>query len=309
MRRTSEMRQHQHAGIVRALRRNEFLGNQIHTIAQRCHETDTRASEEPGERLAREAAIDVADRRPVELGEFAIDAAGSFLNLAPQGAVLRDLGPRMRRDLQIVELTTVLGPIRQKRIDRVEAMRDAFAVIEPIDAENERPPAQAFVEAPRLVRIRCSPRQLDKALRVDADRKGGGTRTSPESCEHALAKIDAATKLFDAAHEGTDAFLGLEAHQIVIAQRLDQCFASGKRHQNFGRREGRAEKKADAAGDPELAQFLAEREEMVVMHPDEVVRRDQRRQHLGEAAIDVEIGPRRVAPIIDQAETKMQQRP
>ena len=41
--RAGEFRQHQHAGIERVLRRDIFLGDQIHAVLQRRHQADLRA--------------------------------------------------------------------------------------------------------------------------------------------------------------------------------------------------------------------------------------------------------------------------
>ena len=74
--RSGELRQHEHPRIGRVLRRHILFRHQIHAVAQRRNEADLCRSEQRRQRVALILPMDVADRRPVELGEFAIDASG-----------------------------------------------------------------------------------------------------------------------------------------------------------------------------------------------------------------------------------------
>ena len=57
-------REDEHARIVRILRGDEFLGDQVHAVAQRRHQPGARGAIKPGERRAAVRLVDVADRRP-----------------------------------------------------------------------------------------------------------------------------------------------------------------------------------------------------------------------------------------------------
>ena len=63
-RRAGKARQDQHAGILGILRRDIFLGDEVHAVAQRRHQPDARGAVKAGQRGAAVGAVDVADRRP-----------------------------------------------------------------------------------------------------------------------------------------------------------------------------------------------------------------------------------------------------
>ena len=75
LRRAGELRQHQHAGIVRILRREILLGDEIHAVAQRRHHGDVGGAIKAGQNGARIGPVDVADRRPGRVAETAVDLA------------------------------------------------------------------------------------------------------------------------------------------------------------------------------------------------------------------------------------------
>ena len=70
-----EARQNEHARIGWVLRRNVFLGDKVHAVAQGRHEADAGGAIDVDQQLARRRAVDVVDRHPVELAEAAVDRA------------------------------------------------------------------------------------------------------------------------------------------------------------------------------------------------------------------------------------------
>ena len=66
--------------------------------------------------------------------------------------------------------------------------------------------------------------------------------------------------------------LGLEADQIVRAQRPDQLLMVGEDAKQFGAGEGGMQEKTDRLRPIQLAQLLAQRDQMIVVNPDEIVR-------------------------------------
>src|SRR5450830_384033 len=68
-------RQHQHPWIGRILRSNEFLGDQVHAVAQGCDQCHAHRTVEPRQAFARHVAVDKADRHPVKLTKVAVDGA------------------------------------------------------------------------------------------------------------------------------------------------------------------------------------------------------------------------------------------
>ncbi len=152
-------------------------------------------------------------------------------------------------------------------------------------------------------------RERGKTIRIDADREGGRARASPEGGQFAAAQIDSSGELGDTSKKGAHAVFGLEADEVVGAQRLHHRFVARQRDQHLRRRERRVEEETDAVGDAELAQLLTEWDQMVVMHPDEIIGLDQGCEYFGEAPIDIGIDARRIAPIFHQAEAEMKERP
>jgi len=66
---------------------------------------------------------------------------------------------------------------------------------------------------------------------------------------------------------------------------------------------------ADAVGDTDLAQLRGHRNEVIIVHPDQVVRPDQWRQQPGEEAVDPEIARHVLAGELREVEPVMAQRP
>ena len=68
------------------------------------------------------------------------------------------------------------------------------------------------------------------------------------------------------------------------------------------------QEKADPVTDAAFPQPLAEREQMIVVHPDQVVRLDQRLQRLGKARIDALIALREAAFELGDVDPVMEER-
>jgi hypothetical protein len=65
---------------------------------------------------------------------------------------------------------------------------------------------------------------------------------------------------------------GLEADEIVFAKRWNETLVVRQRSKYFRRRARDVKEKADAVLVPTLAQCLSERNQVIVMHPNEVIR-------------------------------------
>ena len=99
MRRACEPRQDQHARVIRILRGDIFLGNEIHTVTQWGHQPNTCGTIKPGKSRMAVGMVDVTDRRPVRLTKGAINASGSRANVPLNIGIFRNLGPALCRDL------------------------------------------------------------------------------------------------------------------------------------------------------------------------------------------------------------------
>src|SRR3546814_12130903 len=71
-RRAREAREDEHARILRILRRDIFLVDEVHPVAQRRHQADLRGAVDARQLVATISAIDVTDRHPVDIGERAL---------------------------------------------------------------------------------------------------------------------------------------------------------------------------------------------------------------------------------------------
>jgi len=78
--------------------------------------------------------------------------------------------------------------------------------------------------------------------------------------------------LLDIAEKILAIVAGLETDQIVGQHRLDQFAMMRHAADNGARRPGRVQEKADRVGDAEIAQFRAQRQEMIVLNPERGVR-------------------------------------
>src|SRR5436189_1987889 len=98
---------------------------------------------EAGEAFARKPARHDLDRRPVELPVRAIDMPGELLQLSPQRRIGADFRTRQRRDLQEAHRAAAIGIVLEKVLEGSEALRDAFRIVQPVDADNEFPLMQS----------------------------------------------------------------------------------------------------------------------------------------------------------------------
>ena len=149
LRRAGELRQHQHAGIVRILRREIFLGDKVHAVAQRRHHADVGGAIKAGQNGARIGPVDVADRRPGRVAKTAVDLADEAGHLGFDLAILLDLGAALRRDLQQRHPAAPFGIVLEQPFERLDAVGYAFRIVEPIDAKHEAVAAEALAHQRR----------------------------------------------------------------------------------------------------------------------------------------------------------------
>ena len=118
---------------------------------------------------------------------------------------------------------------------------------------------------------------------IDADRKYRDARTAVARVDDAVATDKTKIRL----HIRQEIFaivLGLESDQIVGQHRLDQFAMMGHAGDDGARRPRRMQEEADRLRDAEIAQFRAQRQEMIVLNPEHGVRlfkSQQRSRHEG----------------------------
>ena len=114
--------------------------------------------------------------------------------------------------------------------------------------------------------------------------------------QHAVLDHAAAAEQAHVVLEAIQVALGLEADEVVEASKpSNKHFVVRQRGEQVRRRHRHVQEEADAAADAEFAQPLRERDQVVVVHPDDVVLAQQRRELLGEQRIDAAIARRSVS--------------
>ena len=98
-----------------------------------------------------------------------------------------------------------------------------------------------------------------------------------------------AREFLNAALEVGDIGRGLEANHVILQQILDEARMVGQRRQQIRTREGDVEKETDARLTAEIAQIGAERHEMIIVDPDEIVGLKMRHQGVGELLVHPQI--------------------
>ena len=101
----------------------------------------------------------------------------------------------------------------------------------------------------------------------------------------------------------------LKADDIVGAHHAQQGLGGRQHGKQACRHEGHMQKEADTVFHAKRAQGHAERDQMIIMHPDQVGGLEQRHKRLRISAVDVEIGFEVLAIEFEQARLEMQQRP
>ena len=83
----------------------------------------------------------VVDGRVPELAEAPVDVGDPHLDLVALRAVLRALEPRGDEHLEHRHAVGEVRIVLEDALERVELLRDALRVVEPLDAEHELGPS------------------------------------------------------------------------------------------------------------------------------------------------------------------------
>src|SRR3546814_8499311 len=107
--------------------------------------------------------------------------------------------------------------------------------------------------------------------------------------------------------EAFEPFDRLEADHVIVEHRLDQSLVKGKRDEQAGRRPGDVEEEADPVAKAVRAQSLAQRQEMIILHPNQIVRLDQRDQAVRELLVDAFIAAAELILILGKVAAIMEE--
>ena len=170
--------------------------------------------------------------------------------------------------------------MRSKAFDAVD---QPLGIVQPVDADRELLAVQASPQ-PRHVGmggglggLRC------EFLRVDADRKYRDARCAMARCHHAVFNFKTKIRC-QIVKEIVAIVLGLEPDQIIGQHRLDQFAMMRHAFDDGARRPWRMQEEAERLGDAEIAQFRAQRQEMIILNPERgigLLESQQRARHEG----------------------------
>ena len=146
-----------------------------------------------------------------------------------------------------------------------------FAVVEPVDADDHGAAGEALQHLTDEMRFNRAAREPCERLRLHPDRKGA-------DLHHTIAKVEAIAAcprqpalVGDVAREIGGIDFGLEADQIVVAERRNELVVIWQRREDFRRRERNMDEEADLVAVAAIAQRLGQRDQMIVVDPDDVV--------------------------------------
>ena len=155
---------------------------------------------------------------------------------------------------------------------RREALDQALAVVEAVDADHQRAAHQAVGHALHDFRLRRLDRFGLHRGDVDADRKHfGAHRAIADADPPVAAQRFGAEQMLDAGVERAQIVLRLEADHVV-ARQVAQQLGVGRQHaQHLDVGKRNVQEEAERPLHAELAQPAAERNQVIVVHPDQVV--------------------------------------
>jgi hypothetical protein len=153
------------------------------------------------------------------------------------------------------------------------------------------------------------PRRLVSSFRAIGCAAASAARAANSFAADATPELLALPRLGEAIGEVLDVALGLEADQIVRLERRQKLPAARHRRPHVGGRPRNMEEEADAVAQPLAAELLGKRDQMVVVHPDQVVGTDLAAEDTGEAAIDPEVAVEILLAEFHEVRPVVQERP
>ena len=125
---------------------------------------------------------------------------------------------------------------------------------------------------------------------IDADGEGVGGDGAVEDAERAVLVRNGAALFDEIATEVRGVAVGLEADEVEGAEAAGQALVLGEGGEDLRCREGDVQEEAHLPVPARGAQLLAHQQEVVVVHPDDVVRPGQLGEEPAEAAVDPLVG-------------------
>jgi hypothetical protein len=136
---------------------------------------------------------------------------------------------------------------------------------------------------------------LAKGIGINADRECGSADDDAELVEQGIE----VRRIFGHLHADRIVRRQSAQHFVALRQALEQRW----------RREGHMEKEADRVANARIAQGLAERKQVIVVHPDRVISPQQRHQRFGERRVHRQVCGEFGPAELGETDAAVQQRP
>ena len=141
LRRTGELGEEQRAAPATGepgfgLAEDELVRDEVHAVAKRGDHHHVGSPIERDERVLRDVAVDVLDRRRPRLSVPAVDPRDQKLDLVPLRAELGALEPRRDEHLDHRGRSRAVRVALEEALVRLELLRDALGVVEALHAED-----------------------------------------------------------------------------------------------------------------------------------------------------------------------------
>ena len=190
-----------------------------------------------------------------------------------------------------------------------EALLQPLRIIEPIDPDDHVAAIGAVAHLPVRQPRRHARCELDEFGRIDPDRAHQSAHAAVAEL-HDPVRTDRSAELeTDEVEKRLKPFRGVEADHVIGEHPPHQFRRFGQDRQQPTRRPGNMQEETEPIAAAALAQFVAEREQMVILNPHHVVGLEQRRDHVGEARVDPLVTAREIALIFGQIDAVVEQRP
>ena len=251
--------------------------------------------------------VDIANRRPGRIAILAVHLADEAGQFAFDVAVLLDVGAALRRDLQERHVAAPLRIVLKQPFERLHPVRNAFRIVEAIDAKDELVAAKALAHQRDHRRATRVAREAHVRLGLDAHREGAEPHFL--SFEFVSGSVLGGALGGQVVSEIVAIVFRLETDQIVIGETAEDFPVVRQGLQNVGRRTRRVKKKSDGVAMPARTQLASQQHQMIIVHPDNVVLPEQRAQAVGEHAVDADVAAGVGAGVLLQIDPVVKDRP
>ena len=176
------------------LAEDELVRDEVHPVPERRDHHHVGSPVERDERGLRDVAMHVLDRRHPGLPEAAVDAGDEELDLVALRPVLGALEPRRHDHLHHRRRLRAVGILLEEALERLELLRDALRVVEPLDAEDEMAALVLLFElreqALRSPGRRAPPGSRRRRFRSDRPRcRRAGRRTRASRARESMPRM------------------------------------------------------------------------------------------------------------------------